>query len=176
MGARENELANFDTLFTFFMNNEDKTQAHAVVPDAPPCAWAISGINSAAFPQQFKAIAAIPQAQRGPAVENFYQTEFFNKWEAQLSDPVAERILDAMVNNGPVTGTKILQEAVNSLGPCLVVDGQWGPATVAAANACDQGELVVAIKNTRVAYYEAIVARNPQDAQYEAAWLARARE
>lgn len=169
-------MANFDVDYAFLMVNEDRTQAHAVVQDAPPGAYAISGINSAAFPQQFKAVAAIPQAQRGPAVENFYRTTFFNAYEEQLSDPVAERILDAMVNNGPVIGTKILQESINSLGGNLVVDGQWGPATVAAANACDQLALVAAIQNTRVAYYEAIVARNPQDAQYEAGWLARARE
>ena len=169
-------MADFETDYEFMIANEDRTQAHAIVPDAPPGAYAISGINSAAYPAQFKAIAAIPQAERGAAVENFYQTEFFNKFEAQLSDPVAERILDAMLNNGPVTGTKILQKAVNSLDGNLVVDGQWGPATVAAANACDQLALVAAIQNTRVAYYEAIVAAHPQDSVYEAAWLTRARE
>ena len=130
MGARENEMADFETDYEFMIANEDRTQAHAIVPDAPPGAYAISGINSAAYPAQFKAIAAIPQAERGAAVENFYQTEFFNKFEAQLSDPVAERILDAMVNNGPVTGTKILQWCT-SLSPGEDAPGiGWGITSI----------------------------------------------
>ena len=59
MGARENEMADFETDYEFMIANEDRTQAHAIVPDAPPGAYAISGINSAAYPAQFKAIAAI---------------------------------------------------------------------------------------------------------------------
>jgi lysozyme family protein len=171
-------MADFDVDYKFLMSHEDPTQAHKITPDAPPGAYVISGINSAAFPSQFAAIAAIPQDQRGSAVENFYQTEFFNKWEAQLSDPVEERILDAMVNEGPVTGVKDLQNAINSVSGAgtVAVDGQWGPATVAAANACAQDALVAAIRATRKARYIAIVAAHPEDSKYEAGWLARAGE
>ena len=176
-------MADFQTDFDFMIKNEDPTQAHKINPDACPAGcpgpcYAISGINSGVFPSQFAAIAALPQDQRGPAVENFYQTEFFNKWEAQLSDPVEKRILDAMVNEGPGTGIKDLQNAINSVsGPGTVtVDGGWGPATVAAANACDQDALVAAIQATRKARYIAIVAAHPEDSKYEAGWLARAGE
>jgi lysozyme family protein len=171
-------VANWEADYSFMMSHEDPTQAHAIEPDDPPGAHVISGINSAAYPSQFAAIAAMPQADRGPAVENFYQTEFFNKWEAQLSDPVEERILDAMVNEGPVTGVKDLQTAINSVSGAgtVVVDGGWGPATVAAANACDQLELVAAIQAVRKARYIAIVAAHPEDSKYEAGWLARAGE
>ena len=176
-------MSNFDIDFQFMIDNEDRTQAHACNPDACPsgCSgpcYAISGINSGAYPTQFAAIAATPQAQRGPAVESFYQKEFFNQYEAQLSDPVEERILDAKVNNGPVTGCKFLQEAINSVtgSGTVTVDGQWGPATVAAANACDQNALVSAIQATRKAYYLAIVAAHPEDSKYETGWLARAGE
>jgi len=171
-------VANWEADYSFMMSHEDPTQAHAIEPDDPPGAHVISGINSAAYPSQFAAIAAMPQADRGPAVENFYQTEFFNKWEAQLSDPVEERILDAMVNEGPVTGVKDLQNAINSVSGAgtVAVDGQWGPATVAAANACDQDALVAAIRATRKARYIAIVAAHPEDSEYEAGWLARAGE
>ena len=171
-------MADFQTAYNFMMKHEDPTQAHAITPDDPPGSHVISGINSAAFPAQFATIAAIPQAQRGPAVESFYKTTFFNNWEAQLSDPVEERILDAMVNEGPATGVKDLQNAINSVSGAATVatDGQWGPATVAAANACDQNALVAAIQATRKARYKAIVAAHPQDSQYEAGWLARAGE
>ena len=171
-------MADFDVDYDFLMNNEDRTQAHAIVPDAPSGSYAISGINSFSYPKQFAAIAALPQDQRDPAVRNFYRTEFFGKYEAQLSDPVEERILDAMVNEGPVTGCKDLQNAINSVSGIgtVVVDGGWGPATVAAANACDQNALVAAIQGTRKARYIAIVAAHPEDSKYEAGWLARAGE
>ncbi len=172
-------MANFEVDYQFMIANEDRTQAHACVPDSCPlgCAgpcYAISGVNSGAFPKQFAIIAALPQAQRGPAVEQFYQEEFFNKYEAQLSDQVAERVLDTMVNNGPMTGVRLLQEAVNTLGGALAVDGAWGAKTVAASNACDQGELVTAFQARRAALYRAIVTAHPEDAAYEAGWLARA--
>ena len=171
-------MADFDTDFNFMMTDEDSTQAHALVPDAPGTwavvagaktwqgAWAISGINSKAFPADFAAIAALPQNQRGPAVELFYETLFWNTWEGSLSDAIAERVLDTAVNRGGVNGVKVLQMAVNACGGSLTVDGRWGPATVAAANACDQDALLAALRAARLADYQAVVAANPSDAQY----------
>jgi len=126
-------MALFQTAYNFMMLNEDATQAHAIVPDAPVGAFAISGINSAAFPTQYAAIAALPQNQRGPAVANFYQTIFWNSWFAQLiSDAVSMRVFDASVNMGAGAGIIILQKAVNSIGGSLVIDGGWGPNTLDA--------------------------------------------
>ena len=171
-------MADFDTDFNFMMTDEDSTQAHALVPDAPGTwvvvagakmwqgAWAISGINSKAFPADFAVIAALPQVQRGPAVEKFYETLFWNTWEGALSDAIAERVLDTAVNRGGVNGVKVLQMAVNACGGSLTVDGHWGPATVAAANACDQDALLAALRAARLADYQAVVAANPSDAQY----------
>jgi hypothetical protein len=172
-------MADWETDFEFLMKDEDRAQAHAIVQDAPNIyktnasgnqvrvgAYALSGINSAAYPEDFATIAALPQAERGPAVDAFYKKNFFNKWEAQLSDPVEERILSHMVNRGPVAGVKVLQTAVDNLGGGIAVDGAWGPATVAAANACDQDALVEAVRSARLADYEALVARNPADAIY----------
>jgi len=171
-------MADFDTDFNFMMTNEDSTQAHALVPDAPGTwagvtgaktwqgAWAISGINSKAFPADFAAVAALPQNQRGPAVEKFYETRFWNTWEGSLSDAVAERVLDTAVNRGGVNGVKVLQTAVNACGGSLTVDGRWGPATVTAANTCDQDALLAALRTARLADYQAVVAANPSDARY----------
>ena len=167
----------FDTDYTFLMNNEDRSQSHAIVPDAPPGAHAISGINSAAFPTDFANIAAIPQSQRGPAVEQFYKTHFWNSWMNQISsDDVAERLLDAGVNMGLKTAVKLIQTAVTNLGNTVVIDGGFGPGTLAAVNSCDPTALVAEFRSLRIAHYEAIVASNPEDAQYEAQWLKRARE
>lgn len=167
----------FDIDYTFMMNNEDRSQSHAIVPDAPPGAHAISGINSAAFPTEFAAIAAISQSQRGPAVKQFYLTHFWNKWMNQItSDDVAERLLDAGVNMGLGMAVKLLQTAVSNLGHSVTIDGGFGPNTLAAINACDPSALVAAFQVVRIAHYEAIVAANPNDSQYETQWIARARE
>lgn len=170
-------MAVFLTSYFWMLENEDATHAYAVVPDAPPGAHAISGINSSAFPSQFETIAALPQNQRGPAVQNFYQTQFWNQWFQQLtSDEVAKRVFDASVNMGPGTAVYLLQQAVNDSSPATVLneDSQWGPKTVGAANACNPVALVAAFKSARVFHYECIVKANPQDEKYLAAWITRA--
>ena len=170
-------MADFLISYEWMLNNEDTAHSYAVVPDAPPGAHAISGINSSSFPSQFEAIQAIPQNQRGPAVQNFYQTQFWNQWFQQLtSDEVAKRVYDASVNMGGGTAVYLLQQAVNDSSPATVLneDGLWGPKTVGASNACDPVALVAALKSARVFHYECIVKANPSDQEYLADWVARA--
>jgi lysozyme family protein len=170
-------VADFLISYEWMLNNEDAAHSYAVVPDAPPGAHAISGINSSSFPSQFEAIQAIPQNQRGPAVQNFYQTQFWSKWFQQLtSDEVAKRVFDASVNMGGGTAVHLLQQAVNDSSPATVLneDGLWGPKTVGAVNACDPVTLVAAFKSARAFHYECIVKANPQDEKYLAGWIARA--
>lgn len=168
----------FENAFAFMIQNEDATQAYKIVPDAPLGAFAISGINSFAFPNQYSLIAAIPQSQRGPAVKQFYQTTFWNHWlEAIVSDDVVMRVFDASVNMGTGTGNKLLQTAINSVkGGCIEVDGELGTNTVNAANLCDSALLVLAFKNARCQHYQDIVAKNPSDQQYLNEWLLRAKK
>lgn len=161
-------MALFEVSYNWAMDNEDRGRQYKMVPDSPPGAYAISGINSFAYPQQFAAINVIPQAQRGPAVQNFYQTQFWNQWFGQLlSDDVAKRVFDSAVNMGPGTAVKLLQQAVNQIATTpVVVDGGWGPATVGAVNGCVAVALVGQFQQVRLAHYQAIVAKNPADAQY----------
>ena len=178
-------MADWNTAFNWLMDNEDAARAYAVVPDAPPGAFAISGINSAAWPLRYPLIAAIPQTERGPAVEAFYEEHYWNQWYAQLtSDEVAKRVFDFAVNAGSVAAVRCLQEACNSLKRTdpsglatefhLHVDGELGQDTVGTANDTDSATLVAAFQQARVSYYKAIVAANPADAQYLKAWTARA--
>jgi len=98
-------------------------------------------------------------------------------WYAQLtSDEVAKRVFDAAVNAGSVASVRCLQEAVNSfpIQVPLVEDGVFGPQTVAKANILHAPSLVSNFCARRVAYYQAIVAAHPEDAQYLKAWTARA--
>jgi hypothetical protein len=69
-----------------------------------------------------------------------------------------------------------LQRACNSfpIQVPLIEDGGWGPLTVAKVNILDPDILVAAFQQARIAHYKAIVAANPEDAQYLSGWLARA--
>ena len=155
-------MADFFAAYNWMMNNEDRSRACAIVPDAPPGAHAISGINSAAYPSEYASIAAMPQNKRQSAVQSFYQDHFWNQWYARLnSDEVAKRVFDAAVNMGPGTAVKLLQQAAGSS-----VDGAWGPITVGAANAVDSTTLVTSFQKVRLAHYQGIVQSNPTLASY----------
>jgi type VI secretion system secreted protein VgrG len=173
-------MADFTVAFQWAMQFEDPLMGCAQVPDAAPAGavgpcYAISGINSGAWPTQFASIAALAQGTRSSAVESFYQAEFWNNWFAQMvSDDVAKRVFDFGVNAGSGTSVKTLQQAVNALGAKVTVDGGWGPLTLAAANAASSAALVHAFIAARVAHYQAIAAANPADAVYLKGWLKRA--
>ena len=153
-------MADFQIAFDWMMDNEDAGRKYATVPDTG--GQAISGINSAAYPQDFARINAIQQGLRGQAVAAFYQQNFWNPFYEQIeSDEVAKRVFDAAVNMGPGTACKLIQEAAGA-----VPDGAWGPNTVAAINRCDQVALVNAFKQDRLNHYQAIVAKNPANAVY----------
>ena len=173
-------MADFRIAFEWAMRFEDPGMACSQVPDAVPAGctgpcFAISGINSGAWPSQFASIAALPQNSRLNAVQAFYQANYWNDWFTQLvSDELAKRVFDFGVNAGSGTAVKTLQQAVNALGGSLTVDGGWGPHTLAAVNAADQPALVQGFIAARVAHYRAIAAANPADARYLGGWLSRA--
>jgi lysozyme family protein len=176
-------MANWKVSFDWMMDSEDPARAYAVVPDAPPGAFAVSGINSAAFPGEFEAIAALAQNERALAVEQFYERNFWNQWFAQIdSDEVAKRVFDASVNMGSAAAVRCLQKACNeafgsdpSSESAEPTDGKWGPNTIKWANALPEADLVSEFQQARCAYYDCIVAKNPADAQYLNGWLARAK-
>ena len=169
-------MASFDVAFNWTMNFEDPERLYAPGPDAPPGAFALSGINSAAFPSDFARIAALDPAERPAAVKSFYQLRFWSPWFNQvLSDEVAKRAFDAEFNMGEGTGVKLLQTAVENVsGISLGIDGAWGPATLHGANSCNPDMLAAAFRAVRSQHYRDIVLKNPADAKYLANWLARA--
>lgn len=178
-------MADWKIVCNWMMDSEDPSRACREVPDAcpggvkGPC-FAISGINSAAFPATFADLAALPADGREAAVLLFYRDRFWNRWYEQLrSDDLAKRVFDFAVNAGSGTGVRCLQQAINALAAPgstkIGEDGAWGPATVAAANAADAAALTAAFTEKRVARYEAIVAAGPAKACYLKGWIARAR-
>jgi lysozyme family protein len=172
-------MASFDVCYNWMLDQEDPRREYKIVPDAPQGAHAISGVNSAAFPDEYAAIASVEQSQRADLIKKFYLNHFWNKWLAQInSDEVCKRVFDFSVNAGSHAAVKCLQEAVNILAQEtgmteIKEDGCWGQNTVKSANTCGVS-LISAFQQTRVAHYEAIVDAKPELAHYLPQWMARA--
>ena len=153
-------MADFPLCFSFVLPNEDYTPPrYESIPDpvrnVDLDAMAISGINSHYWPEDFAAIVAIPQAQRGPAVQDFYQRQFWNTWLAQLiSNKLAAMVLDAGVNQGSGWAVKFAQTAAGLAESA--VDGHFGPITLAAINSAPVANLVPAFIAARQVRYREI--------------------
>ena len=182
-------MASFEIAYNWMLSNEDAADLHAIVPDKCPkgCTllhcFAISGINSGAWPSEYAVIANTPQVDRGPLVEAFYQAHFWSDWFDDLtSDEVAKRVFDASVNMGSVAAVRCLQQAISTIEDRapgnedfnLSIDGVWGQITVREANDTGPGELVSEFQQARVAHYQAIAAAKPALAHYLPQWTARA--
>ena len=79
---------------------------------------------------------------------------------------------DMVVNMGQRRAVKILQEACNSKGCKLVVDGLIGRKTIAASKKIDNSRLKV----YRILYYTDLVKRKPKLSDFIVGWIRRAME
>lgn len=149
-------MSSFDSAFDFLMSNEDSERECAVVPDAPEGCFAISGINSHYWPEDFARISGLAQAERGPAVKQFYLANFWNTWLGQIADnDLCARVFDSRVNQGAGISTRLLQQSVNELGGVRIAeDGLWGPATLEAVNNQNPHTLLNMFRANRAAYYK----------------------
>jgi lysozyme family protein len=167
----------FTPALNFVLDNEDRNRTYVATVDNNG-GNVIAGINSKSWPEDYAKIAALPHIGRGAAIGSFYSARYFIplKLGAITSQDVANRVMDMAVNGGSGTAVKLLQQAVNSLGGKLAVDGGIGTETLLAVNMIDSTTLVNAYKAVRIARYEAIVKAHPEDETYLRAWEARAEE
>lgn len=106
---------------------------------------------------------------------DIYQTQYWPGLDAVNDQAVASKCLDIRVNFGLSGGTKLIQQAVNSIiTPATAVDGNLGPDTVNSINAADPTAMLNALVSITTAHYQAIVASDPSQAGFLAGWLARA--
>lgn len=67
--------------------------------------------------------------------KSIYKRDYWPWYMQSVSDwGVAAELFEQLVNMRPKTAVKIWQRALNYLGAGLVVDGQFGPATLHAIN------------------------------------------
>jgi len=164
-------VSQFPPALDFILNNEDRNRQYAIVPDKG--GQAIAGINSHYWPTAFANISRLPQGERGPAIANFYKTEF---WDVMRlgginSQDLANRVLDEGVNAGPYTACRMLQQVLNEYTANLNVDGILGSLSLEAINSVDPENLIAWYRLARMARYES----TPGTQQERAAWEARAR-
>lgn len=183
-------MANYDVAYSWLMYDEDRKQLHAAVPDpvtahadatpkersAAQTAHAISGINSYFYPEQYNAIASLPQNQRDPGVKAFYKQYFWTSGYAQSNpDDLIKRVFDCAVNTGPGMAVQLLQKSINqATGIALKVDGGFGPDTIHAVNFSNADALLSAFRQLWADHYRSIVKANPSRLADLNGWLARA--
>jgi lysozyme family protein len=169
-------MADFLPAFEYVMQYEDSRHSWAVVTDNNS-GQVVAGINSKAFPEEVAAIVAVAQDQRESLIQTFYRNKLWTPMMlgALDSQDLASRVMDMETNAGEGAAGPELQNAINTLTSNAVkVDGKVGPLTIAAANNQNQAALLNAFRAQRVAYYNEVAAKNPDDAQYLKVWLARA--
>ena len=170
-------MAIFEPALNYILDFEDPHRTYVPKIDNNG-GGVIAGINSKSFPRQYAAIINAPVNLRAPLVASTYRDDL---WVPMMlggldSQDLANRAFDLEVNAGEPPAARELQQAVNAVQPGAVeVDGKIGPITIAAANAVDHAQLIIAFRAQRVGRYEQIVAAHPEDDAYLRSWLARAK-
>jgi lysozyme family protein len=99
-----------------------------------------------------------------------YNRDFWNPLYASIKDQlVANSVFDLGVLFGPHAVVKVLQTILGK----LLVDGVFGPLTLASVNAQEPITFLLHFKNAMVAYAVVIVNRNPNDSVFLTGWSNR---
>lgn len=107
--------------------------------------------------------------------ETLYRKYFWNSLYNQIaSQNVGTKILDDCVNQGTPTGIGNLQKSLVKTGASLVVDKNFGPATLAAVNAVAEDVLLFQMRLQQYATYDAWIKQNPVRANYRSNLASRA--
>lgn len=97
-----------------------------------------------------------------------------NAWK-ELPETVAIKAFDLAVDIGPDQANQALQRAVRAAsGRILAEDGDLGPVTIAACQACQEPVLLAAFKEALASHYRELVAVRPMQRKFLTGWLSRA--
>ena len=100
-------------------------------------------------------------------------------WDAQhyerlVDQQVATKVFDSAVNMGPSMAHKLAQRATNDLGYKLVEDGNLGPLSCNAINACSAREWLLTYCMRLRGFYDDLVKQHPDFAGFIDGWHRRA--
>lgn len=166
-------MADFKRAFHLTMQNEGGFVLHKVEHDRG--GWTFAGIAERYNPNwpgwSLVKAGRHDDPQVTQMVMDLYKEKYWDK--ARLddieSDLVAYNIFDFGVNAGVGTAVKIAQRIVD-----VTPDGGLGPISLTAINTCDEQSFVQSFFISKVARYNAIVARNGKQLKFLHGWLNRA--
>ena len=109
---------------------------------------------------------------KGRARDIYYIDYWVPSKVSKLPEKIQETFFDMVVNMGQRRAVKILQEACNSKGRKLKVDGLIGRKTIAASKVIDASRLRV----FRILFYADLIRRKPKLKAFIVGWVRRAME
>ena len=121
-----------------------------------------------------------PEMER--LVADFYCQNFWKPFERHgLPERLTAKLFDTAVNMGAGRAAKLLQTAINSLGPVvrLIVDGAIGPRTLDALgltldSPTGERRILAAYSEAQADRYKTIAENNPSQKKFLNTWLRRA--
>ncbi len=170
-------MADFNQAIEIVLRNEDPDLSGTVecVPgdSGGRTRFGIAEASNPDMPAGF--FAGMPHEQALAAAIERYRRAYAAPLhiDAIADQRVATKLLDLGVNLGVAVAIELLQEAVDDCGLAIAVDGVFGPATLAAANACDPERLHLALDVRAAERYGRIEATHPNDQRFSNGWMRR---
>jgi len=111
----------------------------------------------------------------GWRARQIYRQDFWVPLYASIaSQGVADKLFDFGVNAGKRTAIEKLQQALNGLRKGkILIDGVFGPATLAAVNELFPDMLLAEFRAQIAVHYAQIAMRRPASAKYLLGWMRR---
>jgi len=110
-------------------------------------------------------------------VASIYQN---NYWAPAGLDGCTDQNIATALLDGAADGldnlAKVVQNALTTLNVENDQDGHWGPNTLAAVQSVDPDTFLSALSDAWIAWYQAIVARDPTQQQFMSGWTNRAND
>jgi lysozyme family protein len=106
--------------------------------------------------------------------EQIYFDNFWKPLYEKFTEKLSIKIFDTAVNMGLSGSNKVLQRALNALGPNIVVDGIVGPGTFIEVAKYQEVNLLKSFCLRQKEYYDNIITKDPTQAKFKTGWENRA--
>jgi len=108
---------------------------------------------------------------------DIYTKLYWNKYHIdKMPTDIQDVVFDTFVQHNPITAGKIVQEAINTLGQSIAVDGTIGENTLDAMHMVGTKDLRNAILLQRKSFYVNQATSHPSQEQFLVGWLRRLKE
>jgi lysozyme family protein len=173
-------MADVKQAIDFVLRQEDATMSGKVVDLRDGAGWTRFGITSKFHPELIPAgffdETKVNRDEALAIAERVYGTSYATPLHiAEIKDQrVATAVLSFGINSGSKNAAILLQRAIIEAHRRVTVDGMIGPATIAAANACDAGNLLTAYTVLAKLFYHDLAADKPSNEKFLHGWNNRA--